>query len=88
MKTFGWAKNNAKLIRAIAIGADNEALVKDEYIKIGGLIDPTYPVVESTNEDHSEAVAPLEEISEPVVESEEAIDEVIESKPKKVTKKK
>ncbi len=42
MKQYGWAKNNSKLVRAIAIGRDDEAAVKAEYIKIGGLIIPGY----------------------------------------------
>lgn len=41
MNTYDWAANPQKLARVIGIGGD-EAVIKANYIKIGGLLTPEY----------------------------------------------
>jgi len=92
MKEYAFAANPYKLQRAIAAVGRNEALVKAEYIKLGGLlvegygpdvvVEAPHPTTQEPEIVEADEPAPIEE---PVVE--EAVEAVSPAK-KKVAKKK
>lgn len=57
MSNYDWAVNKQKLQRAIAISKNGpEEQVREEYVRIGGLISPSWKKKEEVREAPSELV--------------------------------
>lgn len=71
MSKYEWALNNLKLVRAIGVvGEANEELLKAEYIKIGGLINPeTVTKTKPVDEEVAEIIGTIDDAGESAVVS-------------------
>jgi len=88
MKEYAFAANPFKLQRAIAAVGRDEALVKAEYIKLGGLLVEGYGPDVVVEAPHPTTQEPeIVEADEPAP-IEEPVSEVVSPAKKKVAKKK